>query len=257
LASTSRIVVTGASRGIGEALAREYAGRGVFLILAGRDADRLEAVAAACRSDGAEAEILVLDIRDRAGAAEALRRLDEAGPIDLLLANAGVQMPTRDEPGDLLSSYEEIETNLLGTLNTVVPLAERMAARGRGQIALISSLAAYAPLPDSPGYSGSKAGLLVWGLSLRGRLRAAGVKVSVVCPGYIDAGMGHRFKGWKLRVLPVRRTAAIIRRGLEADRAVIAFPFPLSWVARLTQLMPEWLSAMVQRMSRFRVEAQP
>lgn len=255
--SRRRILISGASRGIGEALARDYAGPEVSLVLAGRDADRLEAVAAACRAAGAEAETLLLDIRDRAAAAEALRRMDEAAPFDLLIANAGVQKPTRDDPGDISSSCEEIETNLLGALNTVVPLAGRMAARGRGQIALMSSLAAYVALPDSPGYSASKAGLLAYGLALRERLRPTGVRVSVVCPGYVDAGMGRRFKGWKPQVVSVARTAAVIRRGIERDKAVIVFPFPLSWVARLSPFLPDWFSALTMRSFRFRVDEEP
>lgn len=252
-----RIVISGASRGIGEALAREYAGADVSLALVGRDAGRLEEVAAACRALGAETEVAVADVRDRAAMAGLMGRLDEHAPIDLLIANAGVQKPTRDDPGDVAAAYDEIETNLLGALNTAVPIVERMAARGRGQIALMASLAAYAPLPESPGYSASKAGLLVYGLSLRARLLPAGVRVSVVCPGYIDAGMGRRYRGWKPFLLPVDETAARIRRGLAQDRAVVAFPFPLTWAARASQFLPEWVQRATMRSFRFRVEETP
>lgn len=249
-----RIVITGASRGIGEALARAYAGPGTALVLIGRDLARLDAVAAACRAAGGEAEALVLDIRDRTGVAEGLRRIDDAGPVDLLIANAGIQRPTNDDPGRNEAAFEEIETNFLGTLNTVVPLAERMAARRRGQIAVVSSLAGYVPLPDSPGYCSSKAGLTVWGLAMRARLRPVGVKVSVVCPGYIDGGMGPRNKGRQPFLVPLDTTATKIRRGLERNKAVVAFPFPVDWVARTTQLLPEWVTRLTQRSSRVRID---
>lgn len=249
-----RIVISGASRGIGEALARDYAGPATSLVLVGRDGSRLDAVASACREAGAEVETLVLDILDRAPAAAELRRLDDAGPIDLLIANAGLHMPTSDDAGENDAAFAEIETNLLGTLNTIVPITTRMVARRRGQIAVMSSLAAYTPMADSPGYSASKAGLLAYGLSLRARMHGTGVKVSVVCPGYIDAGMGHRYKGRKMFLMPVGRTAATIRRGLESDRAVIAFPAPLAWMAKSVQLMPDWLRRIALRSSRFRVE---
>ena len=249
-----RILITGASRGIGEALAREYAGPGISLVLIGRDLARLEAVAAACRAAGAEAEALALDIRDRTAVADELRRVDEAGAIDLLIANAGIQRPTSDDPGRNEAAFEEIETNFLGSLNTVVPLAERMARRKAGQIAIVSSLAGYVPMPDSPGYCSSKAGLTVWGLALRARLRPAGVKVSVVCPGYIDGGMGPRNKGWQPFLVPLDKTAMKIRRGLERNKAVVAFPFPIDWVARTTQLLPEWLSRLTLGSSRVRID---
>lgn len=249
----TRIVITGASRGIGEALAREYARPDADLVLIGRDAASLEMVAAACRTSGARTETVALDIRDRAAMAEGMRRIDDAAPVDLLIANAGIQKPTSDDPGRNLAAFDEIETNFLGALNTAVPLAERMAARGRGQIAVMSSLAAYAPLPDSPGYSSSKAGLLVWGLAMRARLRPVGVRVNVICPGYIDAGMGQRYDGWKPFMLPADKTARKVRQGLERNKAVIAFPFPLTWIAGSTQLVPEWMSRLTLKSFRFRV----
>lgn len=252
--SRQRIVITGASRGIGEALAREYAGPGIALVLIGRDRARLDMIADACRVAGAEAEAVVLDIRDRSAMAEGMRRLDEEGAIDLLVANAGIQLPTHDDPGEVASSFEEIETNFLGTLNTVVPMVARMAARRSGQIAVVSSLAGYVPLPDTPGYCSSKAGLTVWGLALRARLRPVGVKVSVVCPGYIDGGMGPRNKGRQPFLVPLDRTAAKIRAGLARNEAVVAFPFPVSWVARTTQLLPEWIGRLTQRSSRVRID---
>lgn len=249
-----RIVITGASRGLGEALAREYAGPGTALVLIGRDLARLEAIAADCRAAGSEAEAIVLDIRDRAAMVEGMRRIDEATPVDLLIANAGIQKPTSDDPGQNASAFEEVETNFLGALNTIVPMAEFMAGRRRGQIAVMSSLAAYAPMPDSPGYSGSKAGLVMWGLGLRARLRVAGVKVSVICPGYIDGGMGLRSKGWQPFRLSLEKTAAKTRRGLERDKALVAFPFPLTWMAGSALFVPEWLSRLPLRSFRFRID---
>lgn len=250
-----RIVISGASRGIGEALARVYAGPATSLVLTGRDGARLDLVAAACRDAGAEVETLVLDILDREQADAELRRRDDAAPIDLLIANAGLHMPTSDDPGENDAAYAEIETNLLGTLNTIVPVAARMVPRRRGQIAVISSLAAYTPMANSPGYSASKAGLLAYGLSLRARLASSGVRVSVVCPGYIDAGMGHRYQGPKMFLMSVERAAEAIRQGLDRDRAVIAFPAPLSWMAQSVRLMPDWMRRIALRGSRFRVEA--
>ncbi len=234
-----RIVISGATRGIGEALARLYAGPGISLVLIGRDGARLAAVAADCRASGAAVETVALDVRDRDGLAARLLALDAGGAVDLVIANAGVALPTHGLPGADPTVYGEIEVNLVGALNTILPLAPAMARRGRGQIALMSSLAAFAPLPGSPGYSASKAALLVYGLALRERLHPAGVSVNVICPGYIDTGMGERYQGWRPLAMSAAAAALRIRRGLERDRAIIAFPRRLAAVARAAQLVPE------------------
>jgi short-subunit dehydrogenase len=253
--AATRIVITGASRGIGEALALAYAEPGTSLVLAGRDAVRLEGVAEACRAKGAEAGTRVFDIADRQASAAALAEIDASAPVDLLIANAGIQRPTQPGPAAFGDAREEIAINLLGTFDTIEPIAARMAARGRGRIAIVSSLAAYVPMADSPGYAASKAGLLSLGLSLRARLRPTGVGVSVVCPGYVDAGMGRRFKGWKPIVVSAEEAARRIRSGIARDRAVIAFPTSLALVTRIIGLLPEGLARLVLANSRFRVEA--
>ena len=232
------IVVTGASRGIGEALALALAKPGTALALVGRDEARLAAVAAACRAKGAVADTVVADVRDRDAMAERLAAFDARHPVELALANAGVALQAADETL-AETSHEEIAINLLGALNTALPLIAPMSARGRGQIAFVSSIAAFAPMPDSPGYSGSKAGLLAYGLSLRQRLRGRGISVNVVCPGFIDTDMGDRFGSWRPITLPPDEAARRILRGLARNQAVIAFPRRLALVARLSTLVPE------------------
>ncbi|WP_375460398.1 SDR family NAD(P)-dependent oxidoreductase [uncultured Enterovirga sp.] len=248
-----RIVITGASRGIGAALAENYAGPGVSLALIGRHAEGLEGIAAGCRARGAAVETILLDVRQREALAQRLLGLDDAAPVDLVVANAGVALPTGNGAVDL-TVYGEIDVNLVGALNTILPLAPRMAARGRGQIALMSSLAAFAPLPSSPGYGATKAALLVYGLALRERLRGAGVRVSVICPGYIDTEMGERYRGWRPLHMSAGDAARRIRRGLERDRGVIAFPRRLALVARLAPLVPERLRRIGLGAFRFRLD---
>lgn len=249
----TRIVITGASRGIGSALAETYAATGASLALIGRDAESLAKVAGRCRALGSEVETLVVDVRERDALADALRRLDDTAPIDLVIANAGVALP--NGPGAVdLSVYDEIDVNLVGALNTILPLAPRMAARQRGQIALMSSLAAFAPLPSSPGYGATKAALLVYGLALRERLRSASVRVSVICPGYVDTEMGDRYRGWRPLHMSAEEAARRIRRGLERDQGVIAFPRRLALVARLATLVPERVRRIGLGAFRFRLD---
>ena len=237
--SPSRIVITGASRGIGAALARLYAGPGVSLALLGRDTGQLDAVAAACRTQGAEAETVVADVRDRSAMAERLLAIDAARPVDLVVANAGVAMPPGGPPAEDSTAYGEIDTNLLGALNSVLPLLPGMAARRSGQVAFVSSLAAFAPLPNAAGYSATKAAILAYGLAARHRLRASGIRVSVVCPGYVDTEMGDRYGGWQPLKMSADAAALRIRAGLAANRAVVAFPRRLALVARLSPFTPE------------------
>ena len=150
------IVVTGASSGIGEALALHYAQRGRTLGLTGRDRDRLDSVAARCRASGCDVHTATIDVRDRAALARWLVEFDRLAPVDLAVANAGVSTGT--PPGQLLEDADAadrvMEVNVLGVLNTIQPLLPLMIARGRGQNAIISSIAGLIPLADSPAYCG-------------------------------------------------------------------------------------------------------
>jgi short-subunit dehydrogenase len=237
------ILITGASSGIGAALALLYAQPGTTLILNARGAERLEAVAEACRAKGADVIVEIFDVRDRARVGERLDALDAAHPIDLAIVNAGVNGGHPEGSVETAEvAFETVDINLNGALNVMLPLVEAMEARRRGQIALLSSLAAYAPLPDAPSYSGSKAALLAHGLALRQKLRPRGVRVSVVTPGYVRTAMGATYKkGWRPLEISADRAAALIARGLERNRNVIAFPWLLTVLARGAGLVPEWI----------------
>jgi short-subunit dehydrogenase len=241
------ILITGASSGIGEALALEYAAPGIFLALTGRDAQRLEAVAAAVRAKGAAVDAKVIDVIDRAGMTAWLQQLDAARPLDLVIANAGVGLE-----GDRKLPEEEamrgtFAINIEGVLNTVLPLLPAMRARRRGQIAVMASLASFVGLPQSPAYNGSKAAVRVWGESLRLTERKSGIEVNVICPGFVVSRMTARNSFRMPFLMSPEKAAKIIRRALEADKARIAFPFgtkaavwlgitlPGSWTDRLMQ----------------------
>ena len=233
------IVITGASRGIGAALARTYAGPGVTLGLLGRNETALRHVAEICRQAGASASEIVADVRDRDAVRDRLLAFDAEHPVDLAIANAGVQLPGGSDVATEQATYGEVEVNLLGALNSALPFVAPMRARAAGQIALVSSLAGFAPLPDSPGYSASKAALIAFALASRERLRGTGVSVCVVCPGYVATDMGARYKGWRPLSMSPDEAARCIRRGLARDQAVVAFPRSLALVARLSGFVPE------------------
>jgi short-subunit dehydrogenase len=249
------VVITGASSGIGEALAASYARPGAVLGLIGRDSERLDTVAARCRSSGAEVRTALIDVRDAAALANWLAEFDRAAPIDLLIANAGVYtgVPRRDELEDAGAASLLMQINVLGVMNTVQPVLPLMLGRRPGRIALISSIAGLAPLPDAPAYSASKAAVLRYGLALRDCVYDTGVRVNVVCPGYITSPMSLRVKGWKPLEMSTDAAAGRIVRALARDRPVTAFPWPLALVTRLSVLLPDKLRRVGMRPFRFRV----
>jgi short-subunit dehydrogenase len=244
--SFTSIVITGASSGIGEALARAYAAPGVALALNGRDGARLRTVAEACRAKGAAVDARQIDVTDRAALAAWLAAFDDAHPVDLLIANAGISI---DKDNSSLDDFSVIRrtmaVNLDGMLNTVEPLVGRMMARRRGQIAVVSSLAGFIGLPYSASYNASKAAVRVWGESIRYPLRKSGVGVSVICPGFVITRMTAQAPFPMPFLMTAERAATIIRRGLARNKARIAFPLgtkaavwlggvlPGSWTARL------------------------
>lgn len=252
---TRTVLITGASSGIGRALALHYARDGGMLALMGRDSERLESVAAACRRQGATVHCGLIDVRRRDAMVGWISAFDAAHPVDLVIANAGVMAGTPPdgpiEPTD--AGYAAVETNLLGVLNTVQPLIVPMMARRRGQIALVSSIAGLLPLPDSPSYSASKAAVLTYGLSLRPILEPFGVGVSVICPGYVRTPMMMREQGPKPLVTTPERAAERIAKGLRGNSVVIRFPYSFAVISRLLSLLPPRLRLWLLAGSRFTV----
>lgn len=242
----TNIVITGASSGIGEALARDYAAPGVALALNGRDPERLHAIANICRGKGAIVDAGQIDVTNRAALAAWLAAFDDAHPVDLLIANAGISIDKANSSLDEFSVIRQMmAVNFDGVLNTVEPLLERMMARGRGQIAVVSSLAGFIGLPYSASYNASKAAVRVWGESIRYPLKKSGLGVSVICPGFVISRMTAQAPFPMPFLMTAERASGIIRRGLVRNKARIAFPvgtkaavwfgglLPGNWAARL------------------------
>jgi short-subunit dehydrogenase len=231
------IIITGASSGLGAALAKYYAASGITLYLQGRDVQRLELVAQACRKQGAVVVCEILDITDAQSVSQWLTTIDGATPIDLIIANAGISAGTGGDGESAEQVRRIFATNIDGVINTVQPLISSMAARKSGQIAIISSLAGIRGLPSSPAYSASKACVRYYGEGLRGALKKSGVQVSVVCPGYIKTPMTEVNNFPMPFIMTPEKAAAIIARGLAKNKSRIAFPLtlylPLWWLACL------------------------
>ncbi len=240
------ILITGASRGIGEQLALHYAKAGTNLILVARDAQRLLGVAQNCLQKKANVITHNIDIADDVALKEFIIKIDKQYPIDLVIANAGASGTLSKDWSieNEVASANVLRVNVLGSLNTINPLIERMISRQSGQIAIMSSLAGLRGLPQSPSYSASKAYLHVYAQSLRAWLKRYNIRVSVICPGYVNTDMSRKLSGPKPFLLSSEKAAQIIKKGLLHNKACIAFPRSLYWLARMSQILP---SALVDR----------
>jgi len=253
------IVLTGASGGIGEALALEYADPGVHLALIARDEGKLETLAGRVREAGASAEVAALDVRDREALHGYLTDLDTRHPVDLVIANAGVtaglgagRSRERDDDFDRL-----MDINYRGAVSTVTGLVEQMRVRRRGQIVLIASLAGMRALPDMPSYSATKAALIAYGHSLRGWLDPFGVRVTILCPGFITSPMSARHKGSKPFEMRADKAARHMRKVISKGRAFNAFPFLLATGIRLQGLLPARISDLFMKPMAADIEVDP
>ena len=242
------ILITGASSGIGAALAEAYAGAGAHLALAGRDAERLAAIAATCRTAGAKVRAERLEVTDPQAMAAWFRAVDQAAPLDLVIANAGISGGRSGGAGADEPARAIFAVNLGGTLNTIEPALPLMLARGRGQLALMSSLAGFRGMPSAPAYCASKAAVRSYGEGLRGRLLDHGIAVSVICPGFVRTPLTKASPFPTPLIMAPERAAHIIRRGLERRRARIAFPLPMYLATRLlAALPPAWTDGLLAR----------
>ncbi len=249
------IIITGASRGLGAELARQWAAPGVLLGLIGRDAQALAEIAAACEAQGATTRIGVLDVREAGALAELVLGWDDAAPLDLVVANAGITSGTRPDGG--LEGHEAatrvLAVNLQGAVNLVEPLLPRLLARGAGRVALVSSVAAFRGLADSPAYCASKAGLWAYGESLRAALGPRGVGVTNIAPGFFDSAMSRRFQGRHPFKLSTEAAAARILAAIARDSGRCIFPRRMGFSLRLLELLPAALADRATRLFRFKV----
>ena len=242
------ILITGASSGIGEALARAYAAPGVTLALCGRDPVRIENVAAACRESGADVDGVSVDVADAGATAAWIGSRERAAPLDLVIANAGISAGAGRVGESADQTRRIFAVNLEGVLNTVLPAIPPMRERQRGQIALMSSLAGFRGYPGAPAYSASKSAVKSWGEALRGSLHRDGIEVSVICPGFVTSRMTARNDFPMPFLITAARSADIIRRGLERNRPLVAFPFPMFVLTSMFATLPAWFVDPVLRL---------
>ena len=254
--NTDTVLITGASSGIGEALAVECARRGVRnIFFCGRDADRVSAVVRKCEAAAASDSMKqltvrgeVLDVTDEDAVRKWLEECNAAAPLEVVFSNAGIGTGIENEENVRMT----FSTNVGGNLNVVLPLIEifrRNAAAGIGsarrQIVLTASIAGYAPLSTCPAYAATKAAMKSWGLSLRGMLKREGIWVNVICPGFIRSRITDRNTCPMPFFMEADRAAKIMLDRVDRNVGLIAFPWPMRFGVWLMSALPWRVSEFI------------
>ncbi len=237
-------LITGASSGLGAALALESARPGAVLHLGGRDRARLAATAEACRRRGAHVTESTADVTDEAAMAAWVAG---CGELRLVLCNAGISAGTGEATEPPEQARAVFATNVTGVLNTALPAIAAMAAQApdahgiRGRVAVVSSLAAFFPAPGAPAYCASKSAVQRWAEAADATERRRGIRLHAVCPGYVRTPMTARNPFPMPLLMEPGEAARRILRGIGQGRLRVAFPWPLYLAARLAGALPPGL----------------
>lgn len=241
--SSAGVVITGASDGIGKAMAVEFAKMGARIGLIARRKELLEDLADELRKVGAlEVRVAAVDVTDHEAQRFALDEMERGfNGITHLVLNAGISgrtVPWEDSWPDVKKC---LEVNVMAALNAAEWMKPRMVARKRGTIAGVSSIAGVRGLPDSGAYSSSKAALSIYLESLRVDLAPFGIRVVTVAPGYIRTALTAANKGKMPFLMDVEEAGRIFAEGIRCGKKLVVAPWQYLWLMRLIALLPNWI----------------
>ncbi|MEM6810852.1 MAG: SDR family NAD(P)-dependent oxidoreductase [Pseudomonadota bacterium] len=245
------ILITGASSGIGAALALHYAQAGISLFISGRNEDPLQEVADQCRAKGAEVESALVDVTHQKEMENWIIQANEDIPLDLVIANAGIASKGEYDSGKLLDLTRKVfDVNVTGVFNTIEPALEIFKTRDDPcQIAIVSSLAGYRGWASAPAYTASKGAVRFYGEALRGSLKETPIQVNVICPGFVRSRITDENEFKMPFFMEADKAAKIICQGLEKNKGRIAFPWPMNFAVWLISVLPDCLAQkLVQEM---------
>lgn len=233
-----RVFITGASSGIGAALAAHYSAQGATVGLLARRGDKLAEIGSRLPS---EHHYYVADVTDTSAVIAAGNDFLQGGVPDLVIANAGISVGTLTEHLEDMAAFEKVfQTNVMGMVATFQPFVQPMAAAGKGKLVGIASVAGIRGLPGAGAYSASKAAAISYLESLRVELRGRGVEVVTICPGYIETPMTAVNTYPMPFILPVEEAVRRITRVIAAGRSYAVVPWQMAIVAKLMRLLPNW-----------------
>ncbi len=249
--SPGSVVITGASAGLGAALARRYAGNGASVGLIARRATELEQLA---QEFPGRCATHIADVRDSVTMREAARALiDRHGLPDIVIANAGISIGTLTElPEDEQVFRDIFDINVIGMVNTFQPYIAAMRARGHGVLAGIASVAGYRGLPGATAYSASKAAAIAYLEGLRVELRGSGITVITICPGYIATAMTASNPYPMPFIISAETAAEKIVTVIAKRKTHAVLPWQMAIVARLMHVLPRWIYDPVAARARYK-----
>jgi short-subunit dehydrogenase len=241
------VCITGASSGLGRAMALEFARQGAAVGVLARREDRLRQLCEEIRSSGGKAELAVADASERDGTHAALKSLaDRLGPCEILVANAGVGVSNSATDLNVRGAEMLIKTNLLGPMYAFEAVLPAMLAKGGGHLVGVSSIASFKGLPTAAAYCASKSGLSAYLESLRISLRTRNIAVTTICPGFVHTEMTAKNDQmmWPLQadVAARKMVRAIARR-----RKVYAFPKRMRALIWMAKWAPDWVMGRMVR----------
>ncbi len=243
-----RVWITGASSGLGRALALKMASEGWRVAASARSGDQLQAVAALASAFPGSIEAFPLDVTDRdAVQATVARILDDFGPPDLVVLNAGTHKPTPAARLATKDFRQLVELNLMGTVHCLEAVLPPLRQRREGQIAIVASLAGYVGLPLAGAYGMTKAGLINLAEALEPELRAEGVTLQVVNPGFVKTPLTDRNPFHMPFLMDVEAAAAAFYRGLQSGGFEIVFPRRFAYLLKALRLLPHPLALAITR----------
>jgi short-subunit dehydrogenase len=246
-------MITGASSGIGKGLALEIAARGGRLGLVARREDVLNELVEQIRAQNGTAMAVGADVRDASAVRAAADKIRaELGPIDVMIANAGVGTTSHASQLDPDQVAEVININVLGSVNSVAAVAPEMIERKSGQLVAISSLAAYRGLAKSAAYSASKAAMSSFFESLRIDLRNTGVTVTIIYPGFIKTPLTAGRNAKMPYLMELDDAVKKIVNAIEKGKRSYAFPWQLATIVRSGLVMPAAMYDWIAERNSFR-----
>jgi len=247
------VMITGASSGIGRGVALEIASRGAHLGLLARREDLLSEIVSEAKARNVKAVSVSADVRDaKAVRAAADRFRRELGPIDILIANAGIGTANHITRLTPEHAADVININVLGAVNSVAAVLPEMIESGQGRLVAISSLAAYRGLAKSAAYCASKAALSTYFESLRIDLRHTGVGVTIIHPGFIKTDLTAGRAAKMPYLMELDYGVKKIVSAIEREKKIYSFPWQLATIVRAGMLMPVAMYDWIAERNSFR-----
>ena len=235
-----KVFITGASSGIGAALAIEFAKRGATIGISARRSEKLHGIAQQCKQLGAEDVFTyTLDVTDQNSSADTAKIfMGDAKGIDIVIANAGVAYSDKISSGEATQINQVFSTNIIGVTNSIIPFVPTMKENSSGKIVIISSIASFRPVPFHGGYSASKSAVRMLADSWRMALKKYKIQLTTICPGFIVSEMTDQNKFPMPFLLETDHAARKMVKAIDSGKKTYILPWQVKMILYATRWLP-------------------